>query len=349
LRRIAFDARSAFAAALCAWLVGACATPQRAAEQPPTATYTARPPMVERALGDRILALDPGHVSDDDVRTVLGKGPAPHIIAIHGGVYPVQLVMESFARFLMRMGYPESALRDAGDGALSQSPYADATRMAGEIAWYYERDGMPPMLVGHSQGGIHVVKILHALAGAFDHAIPVCDPAHDVAEERTTIVDPLTGATRPVVGITVHYASVVGAGGAALLLPNQWSMAQRLHHIPDTVVDFTGFTLRVDLIAWDSPESRHAYEAMGTAHVRNVLLPAAYSHVFVANTEDLGENAAARAWINAYTPDLAGRKPPPAVDLPNILWAADVWYSIKKAWVSEVQALVRAQRASAAG
>jgi hypothetical protein len=32
----------------------------------------------------------------------------------------------------------------------------------------------------------------------------------------------------------------------------------------------------------------------------------------------------------------------------NILWAADVWYSIKKHWVLELQRLIRARNALAA-
>ena len=33
----------------------------------------------------------------------------------------------------------------------------------------------------------------------------------------------------------------------------------------------------------------------------------------------------------------------------NILWAADVWYSIKKQWCLEAQRLVRAKRQLSAG
>jgi hypothetical protein len=34
-------------------------------------------------------------------------------------------------------------------------------------------------------------------------------------------------------------------------------------------------------------------------------------------------------------------------ELLHILWAADVWYSIKKHWVLELQRRIRAKRASA--
>ena len=35
------------------------------------------PPVTDRALEDRILALDPSHVTPADVRDVLAKGPTP--------------------------------------------------------------------------------------------------------------------------------------------------------------------------------------------------------------------------------------------------------------------------------
>ena len=92
---------------------------------------------------------------------------------LHGGIYPVHLVMESFGRFLVGMGYPEAKIRDPGDGRWSHSPVrGQRDRLAGLIAWYYERDGMRPMMIGHSQGGIQAVKVLYELAGEFDDADP---------------------------------------------------------------------------------------------------------------------------------------------------------------------------------
>jgi hypothetical protein len=242
------------------------------------------------------------------------------------------------------MGYPEQALRDPGTGDLTHSPYESSVQLAGEIAWYYEHEGVRPMIIGHSQGGMQAVKLLYELAGKFDDRIEVFNPLTDSAEDRTTILDPLTGRTRPIVGLRLPYASAVGAGGLAMLLPNQWSMVSRLYDIPDSVEDFTGFALGVDLIAWDGPRTRNLYAALGSANVRNVRLPAAYSHVYVVNTERLGNEPNARAWINAWTPAMTGQDPPAGVDQENIQWAADVWYSIKQHWVSEAQRFVRARR-----
>ena len=162
------------------------------------------------------------------------------------------------------MGYPEAKIRHPGDGRLSHTPYEPSSQIAGTIAWYYEREGMTPMLIGHSQGGIQAVKVLYELAGAFGDRVRVWNPLTDAAEDRTTIVDPLTGRERPVVGLRVGYVSVVGAGGAALLLPNQWTMAGRLRTIPDTVEEFTGYTIGVDMFAWDFSGAASDFRSNGT-------------------------------------------------------------------------------------
>ena len=194
LRRIALAAAVAIVA-----LVGSgcatrpVATPDAAVAARPAAQSVLRSLAIDRALEDRILALDPEQITADDVRDTLAKGPAPRIILLHGGIYPVHLVMESAGRFLTGMGYPEDRIRHPGDGRWSHSPYEDSAQIAGLIAWYYEHDGMRPMMIGHSQGGIQAVKVLYELAGRFDDPIRVWNPLTDDAEDRTSIVDPLTG------------------------------------------------------------------------------------------------------------------------------------------------------------
>jgi hypothetical protein len=341
-------------AVLLAVAVAGCATRPPAGSGPapdsrPQAQAVLRSLALDRATEDRILALDPQKVSAADVRTTLARAPAPHIVLLHGGIFPVHLLMTSAGRFLAGMGYPEGAIRNPGDERWSHSPYEYSDQIAGMVAWHYEHDGLRPMLIGHSQGGIQAVKVLYDLAGAYGDTIPVWNPVQDAAEDRTTIVDPLTGRERPVIGVTVSYASAVAAGGAALLLPNQWSMVLRARTIPDTVDEFTGFAIGLDLVAWtfSGSDGTRRYRHNGTAEVRNVLLPASYSHVFVPLTHPLARDPAAREWIDAYVP-AAGEEPPAPPDgLPaNILWAADVWYSVKKHWVLEAQRLIRARRAA---
>jgi hypothetical protein len=341
--------------AACATLlvvVGCASTPF----QPPsedlraaTAGSVLRSLSIDRAVEDRILALDPKRISDDDVRNTLAKGPTPRIFEVHGGVYPVQLLMESFSEFLTGMGYPEDRIRDPGDGAFSRSPYDDSGRQAGEIAWYYEHEGLRPMLVGHSQGGIQIVKILHELAGTFGPDRRVSNPLTGQFEERTTIVDPLSGRERPVVGVSAAYASVVGTGGWALVLPMHWKVFNVVRAIPDTVDDFTGYRIGLDFFAWDAPglEGVKTFHAAGKANVRNVTLPAEYSHVFVPATAQLALSPEMRAWINAFDPDNEkDRAPLPDGAASNVMWAADVWHSIKEHWCLEAQRLIRARRAA---
>jgi len=316
---------------------------------PPTAGSVLRAFKMTPELQDRILALDPHHVSEDDVRKTLALGPAPRIIKLHGGIFPTRLIMESFANFLVRMGYPSSEVRDPATKETSHSPYDSSSVLAGQIAWFYEHEGTRPMMIGHSQGGMQAVKVLYELAGKFDDSVDVVNPFTHASEGRTTIVDPLTGQVRPVTSLVLPYVSAVGAGGLALLLPNQWSMVTRLYDIPDSVEDFTGFAIGVDLIAWDGPHTRDLYNPLGSAHVRNVRLPGAYSHLYVVNTDQLGVEPGARNWINAWTPALTGKDPPAGIDQENIQWAADVWYSIKEHWVIEAQRFVRARRALPAG
>ena len=80
--------------------------------------------------------------------------------------------------------------------------------------------------------------------------------------------------------------------------------------------------------------------------MHNVNLPIGYSHVTVPNTDYLVDEPSKRDWINAYTGgrgrcgDDTGRR------RRHVLWAADVWHSIKKHWCLEAQRLIRAQRAS---
>jgi hypothetical protein len=298
-------------------------------------------------LEERILALNPDRISDQEVREVLSRVPAPRIINLHGGVTLVYLAMESFSKFLIAMGYPEEKIRHPAGSAFSYSGYTDSAKLAGIIAWHYEREGMRPILVGHSQGGFQVIKVLHELAGTFSTQLPVWNPVTDGAEPRTAVRDPLTGAEQPVVGLRIGYASAVGAGGWARLLPTQWSMSGRLRSIPDSVEQFTGFFIGLDLLGGDlfGLAPTNTYRANGIAAVRNVRLPADYNHVTVPVTAHLAEDPQIRDWINVYLPSER-----PVLDRDfnapsdNILWAADVWHGIKKQWCLEAQRWIRAKR-----
>jgi hypothetical protein len=302
---------------------------------------------LDRATEDSILAIDPDHVTEADVRGPLAKAPAPYVMLLHGGIYPVHLIMVSFGHFLVGMGYPERSIRDPATRDWSYSPYEDGAKLAGIVAWHYEHEGMRPMMIGHSQGGMQAIKVLHELAGHFEKSLAVWNPATQQQEPRTTIVDPLSGKTRPVVGLSVCYTSVVGAGGAAFLLPNQWDMLDKLRAIPDTVDDFTGYFIALDLIAWSFPGNESdIFKPNGTAKVRNIELPATDSHVMLPAVGDLAKDPQTRARLDAYAPDKP--RDPALEQLAGALYAGDVWWSVKKHWVEELQRLIRTRRAAGA-
>lgn len=303
-------------------------------------------------LENKILALNPTNVTAQDISDVLANAPAPRIINIHGGLASVIPRMVSFSEFLIGMGYPAESLTNPSDGTYSFSCYEDSEKIAGVIAWFYEKEGMRPMMVGHSQGGFQVVKVLYRFAQKPSAKLPVWNPLTWEEESRCEIVDPLTGEKRVVAGLVLPYSTSVGAGGLTRCLPNQWDMCFRLHTIPDSVEEFTGFCKGRDLLGGDflgyGPANH--YKPNGKALVRNVWLPSEYKHGSIPDTKHLLESQAMKDWINNYRPASDLIVTPQLdqqfdSDSSHILWAADVWFSIKKHWVLELQRLIQARRA----
>ncbi len=314
----------------------------------PTAAHHGPPdPTLDRAAEDRILALVPDNISAAEVRDVLAPASAPRIIAIQGSIALV--TMRPFAEFLIAMGYPASQLADPRDGSLSRASGGSAAQLAGEVAWYFERDGLMPMLIGHSQGGMLAIKVLHELAGSFAAEVEVWNPLTDASEHRTSIRDPRSGAMLPVVGLKLPYVAALATGKLPRLILGQWSMIARVRQIPDSVEEFSGYTIEWDPIAGTFPGSE-PYRATGSAQVRNVTLGAWTSHIAMPQARALAQDTVTRAWIDAYRP--AESTPLPSdttVDTSNLLHAADIWFSVKKHWCIELQRLIRARRALVAG
>ena len=338
-----------------ALLLQGCATYDRHGLPAETArvieqTIKSRSLALDSKIEARILALDPEHVSERDVRETLSNAPAPRIINIHGGIYPVHLRMISFSEFLVEMGYPRASITNPSDGTYTFSCYESSTKITGFIAWYYEKEGLRPMIVGHSQGGFQAVKILRRLAGLSAERVAVWNPLTWQAENRFEITDPLTGHTRPVVGLQLPYATGVGAGGVTRILPNQWDMCGKLRDSPDSVEEFTGFYKGKDLLGGDYlgyGAANHS-KSMGKAAVRSVRLPSAYKHRAIPDTKHLLKSRQIMDWINNYVPadmpvDTAQFDAKFDSDSSHILWAADVWYSIKKHWVLELQRKIRSR------
>jgi hypothetical protein len=308
---------------------------------------------LSRETEEKILALVPENVTEKDIRDTLSKASAPRIIIIHGGIDPQRERLESFARFLIGMGYPAAAIRNPGDGTWTFSCYEDADKIAGMIAWYYEKEGMRPMMVGHSQGGMQIIKILDLYAYA--KQVDVWSPLTWKKEGRCEITDPLTGRKRPVVGLTIPYAAASASGGLARVLPNQWDINFRLRTVPDTVEEFTGFYKHGDLLGGDllGYGDLNLFKAKGTARVRNIKLPAGWKHGPIPETEHLLKSQSIIDRINSYHPpaepftvieENEDTMNPKTLHLP---WAEDVWFSVKKHWVLEVQRLIRARRGDA--
>jgi hypothetical protein len=80
-----------------------------AADAPATSAAPSRPSSLDRGIEDRILALDPLHISAAEVRDVLKHAPAPRIIGIQGS-FPRSRWNRS--RNTHRDGISEERLRD---------------------------------------------------------------------------------------------------------------------------------------------------------------------------------------------------------------------------------------------
>jgi len=301
---------------------------------------------LDRATEDRVLALDPDHISERELQATLALAPAPRIIHLQGSVPLV--TMRPFAEFLIAMGYPPERLRNPRDGAYSYSSFVDSRQLAGVLAWHYEREGMVPMLVGHSRGGMLTTQVLQDLADTSGDRIAVWNPLTDAHDGRFVIVDPLTGAARTVVGLQVPYATALATGSVMRVVLGEWGMLSRLRSVPDTVGEFTGFFIEWDPVAGTFPGSANSnpYRPTGSAAVRNVTLPSDYGHVSLPLTTHLAANPVTRTWISRYSPRGEQLALPNGdnLDLRNILHAADIWYSVKKHWCLEAQRLIRAKR-----
>lgn len=302
-------------------------------------------PSIDRSTEERILALVPEDISPDDVRDVLARSPAPRIVLLEGSVALV--TMRPFAEFLIAMGYPETQLADPRDGSFSRGSGGSSAELAGELAWYYEQTGLMPMVIGHSQGGMLAIRVLHELAGAFAAKVEVWNPITGTSEHRTSIRDPRDGRMTPVIGLRLAYVAALATGKLPRWLLGQWTMLDKLRSIPDTVEEFSGYTIEWDPIAGTFPGSE-PYRATGSAQVRNVTLGVATSHIAMPRTRALALDPATRVWIDAYRPDDGRARPAAAIDTGNLLHAADIWFSVKKHWCIELQRLIRARRALAA-
>ena len=259
---------------------------------------------------------------------------APRIVLLQGSLGIV--TMAPFGAFLEGMGYPVAALVDPRTGEMTTDSDLDGRTLAGMLAWQYERDGVWPVIVGHSKGGGVVIDTLRALAGAYGDDLALVDPRTHEPQARTHFLDPVTGETRRVVDLTLPLASAIATGRLPRILRGQFELASVLRDIPDSTERFVGFMIPYDPIAGTFAGDEDPYRATGRAQVRNVVLPATTSHIGAPRADHLVRDPATRAWIDAYRP-AAAPPMPEGVDTTNLVQAAELWYSIKRAWCGEAQ------------
>lgn len=292
----------------------------------------------------QVLAMNPEQITEADLLVLRNGFPAPRIFAINGSLPLV--TMDSLAGFFSEMGYPEEKIRNPLNRDLSYSSYLDSTKVAGMVAWHYEKDGVMPILIGHSQGGMLVVRVLHELSGAFQPEVQVWDPYADQAEERTTIMDPVSSRERPVVGLKAGFASAIATGKVMRLILGQWGMLRRLRQIPDSVEEFTGYHLPHDPISGTlfGVGKGDLYQPVGAAIVRNITLPDGTGHLEAVRAEPLKMDQKICQWISTYEPGQALPQPLFEKGGGNLLYAANIWHRIKAAWCREVQGWIIGKR-----
>ncbi|CAG0961057.1 hypothetical protein BURK1_00720 [Burkholderiales bacterium] len=269
----------------------------------------------------------------------LPAGRAPHIVLLQGSLGIV--TMAPFGAFLAGMGYPTSALADPRTGEMTTDSDLDGRTLAGMLAWLYERDGVRPLIVGHSKGGGVVIDALRALAGAYGDDLPVVDPRTLAPEPRTHFRDPDTGEPRRVVELVLPFAAAIATGRLPRILRGQFELARVLRDVPDSTERFTGFAIPYDPIAGTFAGDEDPYRATGRAQVRNVVLPAATGHIDAPRAAHLALDPQLRLWIDRYRPGVDAPLPE-GRDTTNLVQAAELWFDIKRAWCGEAQRTRRA-------
>lgn len=266
---------------------------------------------------------------------------APHIVLLQGSLGIV--TMSPLGGFLALMGYPVRALVDPYGGAMTADSDIDGAMLAGALAWLHERDGVRPIVIGHSKGGGVVIETLRALAGARGDELPLVDPRTLTPEPRTRYLDPATREPRRVVDLRLPLAAAIATGRLPRLLRGQFELARVLRDVPDSAEAFVGFAIPFDPIAGTFAGDEDPYRATGRAAVRNVVLPPETSHIGAPLTEHLAVDPVTRSWIERYRP--GARDPlPAAADVANLPLAAELWFAIKRAWCGEAQRAARTPR-----
>lgn len=263
----------------------------------------------------RLLAIDPEHIGEQQLRELLALAPAPRVMLFQGSL---GADMESFGAFLHAMGYPAQRLRNPATGRYSYSVRWDGCHcaecevLAAGLDAQHRDEGMAPMLVGHSGGGVTVSRILQLLAAA-------------------------EGAPR------LPFAATLGTGALMRWVPGLPGCAAdvpQLGRVPASVRAFTGYRIAGDpftaLLGFGDYRAAEGGDA--PARVRNVLLSSQVSHVRAFEVDGYAEQPQLRAWISSYQPGSDRPLPEvPGLDLSNLRHTADLWHSLKKHWALQAR------------
>ena len=205
---------------------------------------------------------------------------------VHGGIYPVHLAMKSFGNFLVDMGYPEERIRDPYDGTWSHSPYEDAERLAG-IARLVLRTGRHAADDHRSQPGGH--------AGGQDPARPLqrrlrrarsrVEPPHRFSPRSGAFHrrSAYRGSSNRWWACAVAYVSRSARAAPRSCCPINGASSASCRTIPDTVDEFVGYSIALDMWAWTVPgvDATRKFTNGGQVNIRNVTFDVENSHVIV--------------------------------------------------------------------
>lgn len=334
-------------------LLSGCAT---TTHQSVTSQYAIESPIpfietfsIDPSISAQLHKINPEYISQKDIDETLAHYPAPRIFGIGGGVYTAHILMEDLAEFLIGMGYPKQAIFHPTDGKFAMSAYLDPEKIAGECIYYYEREGVRPILIGHSLGGVQAMKTAHFLVGNFGRKpVQIFNPIRSQFEKRTYYVDPYTGDQKELAAspIIAHLVAI-GSGGISRAFPSQWSMGRRVKQVPDSVSRMTGIHVEGDWLGNDFLKGKESntYHAFVLAEVENFYLPTGYNHVTLIRTKHLLQHEEVKEWIDRTRSErdrltTSSTQPVPLGPGPvdNILLAAKIWNILKYEWyVSALQ------------
>lgn len=307
-------------------------------------------------LAKKILALDPNNISDADVRETLSKGPTPWMLSI-APLSPWSEEFLAMPRFLVEMGYPIDRIGDPRKEEYKVFWKEKPEIIAGMAAWLYELDGMNPLMMGWSGGGILTVVVLHSLNNTTGKSrVQVVNGRTGVVEDRAWIIDPYTKKKRPITSLRFSFAASLAAGGLGRVVQAEiWEIVEGLRQIPDSAEEFLGFQSPWDSLGTDAIDStsekflkENTYRPLGKAEVRSIIADYSYDHFKVVHCEFLSANEEGRKWANSYKPNSSNglwdmRKSDEfslIVGKQNI-WCGEIWYRIKKHWALQAQRVAR--------